>query len=298
MTSTETTRCGFVAIIGQPNVGKSTLLNHMLGFKLSITSSKPQTTRHRLLGISTEADEQVIYVDTPGLHRQAKRALNHYLNQSALQSLQGIDVALWVVDCQQFDAGDQWVLSHLNKLQVPIILVMNKMDKLKERAQLLPLIALYREKIDLAEIVPVSALKGEQVEKLKHTIKKYLPISPFLFPTDQVSDRGHSFLVSEIIREKLMRSLAKELPYALTVTIEAFADEKDLVRISAVIWVDKDSHKPIVIGKHGDHLKKIGKLARHDIERHFGKKAYLQLWVKIKAGWTDNSKTLKQLGYD
>lgn len=298
MNENNETQCGFVAIVGRPNVGKSTLLNHILGFKLSITSSKPQTTRHRLLGIATKDNQQTIYVDTPGLHQKAKRVLNRYLNQAALQSLKDLDVALWVVDCQRFDEDDTWVCENLKKLTIPVILVINKIDKLKERSDLLPVIESYQSKLNATEIIPVCALKGEQVEVLKTTIQKYLPVAPFYFPEDQVSDRSQQFLVAEIIREKLMRSMQKELPYALTVTIEAFAEEKDLVRISTIIWVEKESHKPIVIGKKGDHLKKIGKLARADIERHFGKKAYLQLWVKVKTGWTDDKKALQQFGYE
>ncbi len=297
MKKSNPTYCGFATIVGKPNVGKSTLLNHILGFKLSITSAKPQTTRHRLLGITSNDTQQVIYVDTPGLHQHNKHALNRYLNQTAQQSLHDLDMALWVVDCQHFDQNDAWVLEQLAHVNAPIILILNKIDKLHHRNELLTIIESYQQKIQAAEIIPISALNGEQVTRLTESLTKYLPESPFLFPKEQVSDCSEPFFVAEIIREKLMRSLAKELPYRLTVTIEAFAEEKDLVRVSTVIWVEKASHKPIVIGKKGDHLKKIGKLARHELEKHFGKKVYLQLWVKVKSGWTDDSKALRQLGY-
>lgn len=291
------THAGYVAIVGRPNVGKSTLLNKILGYKLSITSSKPQTTRHRLLGIDTHDDFQVVYVDTPGLHEKTSTILNRYLNQTALHALREVDVIVLVVDCQYFTRGDAWVVSHLEHVAVPIIIAVNKIDKLKQRSDLFPLLTLFQEKIPSAEIIPISALVGDQVKVLQRAIEKHIPMADFLFPEDQISDRDENFLVAEIVREKLMRSLSEELPYGLTVAIEAFVDEPDLVRIAAIIWVEKDSHKPIVIGKQGDHLKKIGKLARRDIERHFNKKVYLQLWVKIKMGWTNDEKSLQQFGY-
>lgn len=297
MKNINNTRCGFVGIVGRPNVGKSTLLNHILGFKLSITSSKPQTTRHRLLGIATEENTQVVYVDTPGLHQKAKNTLNRYLNQAALRALRDLNLVLWVIDCQQFTADDEWVASHLKKIDIPVILVLNKIDKLKQRSDLLPLLQHYQEKTGISEMIPVCALNGEQIPTLKKNIVNYLPDSPFFFAENQISDRNDAFLITEIIREKLMRSLEKELPYALTVTIEALAEEKDLLRVATIIWVEKESHKPIVIGRQGDHLKKIGKLARKHIEDHFGKQCYLQLWVKVKSGWTDNKKALQQFGY-
>ncbi|OGO94558.1 MAG: GTPase Era [Coxiella sp. RIFCSPHIGHO2_12_FULL_42_15] len=292
------TYCGFAAIIGRPNVGKSTLLNDLLGFKLSITSAKPQTTRHRLLGIATEDPYQWIFVDTPGLHQSAQRALNRYLNRAALRTLHDVDVIVLVIDCTRWTTDDEWVLSHLKKIKIPVILAVNKIDKLQQRSDLLPLLKTFEEKYPFKTVVPISARLGEQVMLLKEQIKKYLPESPYLFEEDQVSDRSLPFIVAEMIREKLMRHLEKELPYSLTVTIEAFIEEPDLVRVSAVIWVEKESHKPIVIGKGGDQLRKIGKLARRDIEQYFQKQAYVQLWVKVKPGWTDDEKMLRQLGYD
>src|SRR3990167_4634967 len=260
----ETTYCGFVAIVGRPNVGKSTLLNNLLGFKLSITSSKPQTTRHRLLGVDTDAPYQTIYVDTPGLHEDAKSALNRYLNRAALHTLHDVDVIVFVVDCGHFQSDDAWVLSHLEKINKPVILAVNKIDKFPQREEILPFLKSVQERYPFKTVVPLSAMKGEQVLILKKEIRKYLPESPYLFPEDQVSDRGEQFLVTEMIREKLMRTLEQELPYSLTVTIEAFKNEADLVRISAIIWVERESHKPIIIGKGGDQLKKVGKLARRD----------------------------------
>jgi len=294
----EKTYCGFVAIVGRPNVGKSTLLNDLLGFKLSITSSKPQTTRHRLLGVSTEPPYQTIYVDTPGLHEKAKNALNRLLNRAALHTLHDVDVIVWVVECGRWQADDDWVLSHLREVKKPVICVVNKIDKFPERELILPFLQQMQEKYAFETIIPISALKGHQVNILKKKVRDYLTESPYLFPEDQVSDRSELFIISEMIREKLMRTLEQELPYSLTVTLEAVAKEEDLVRISAVIWVERESHKPIVIGKGGDLLKKIGKLARTDLERYFGKKVYLQLWVKIKAGWSDDEKLLKQFGYE
>lgn len=292
------TYCGFAAIIGRPNVGKSTLLNDLLGFKLSITSSKPQTTRHRLLGVEIEDPYQIVYVDTPGLHQNAKRALNRYLNRAALRTLHDVDVIVLVVDCMHWESDDDWVLSHLKDVTAPVILAVNKIDKLKQREDLFPLLKKYEEKFAFRTIVPISAMRGDQVLILKEQIKKYLPQSPYLFPEDQVSDKGERFIIAEMIREKLMRTLEKELPYSLTVTIEAFEIDADIVRVSAVIWVERESHKPIVIGKGGDLLRKVGKLARRDMERHFKKQVYIQLWVKVKPGWADDENLLRRFGYD
>lgn len=292
------TQAGFIAVVGRPNVGKSTLLNKILGFKLSITSKKPQTTRHRLLGIKTTATVQYIYVDTPGIHKKATSALNRYLNRAAFSALQTVEVIVMVVDCTHWEADDDLVLASIEKAQAPVILAVNKIDRFKDRAELLPLIEDYQKKYNFAAIIPLSAQEGDQIPVLEKEITKYLPVSPFLFPDDQVSDKGDQFIVTEIIREKLMRSLQQELPYSLTVTLDAFVEEEKIVRISAVIWVEKESHKPIIIGKKGDHLKKIGKLARFDLENHFKKQVYLQLWVKIKSGWTDDDTMLTRLGYD
>lgn len=292
-----TTRSGYAAMIGRPNVGKSTLLNHLLGFKLSITSAKPQTTRHQLLGIDTGAQEQIVYVDTPGLHQRQKKALNRYLNSAAMQALFNVDVIVFVVDVTQWQSDDDWVVSQLEKVTVPIILALNKVDRLPNKAALLPKIQEYQARFSVAEVVPISALKGDNLTVLRQQIIKYLPLGPYLFPKDKTSNQSEAFIATEIIREKLTRLLAKELPYSLTVTIEAWVDEADMVRISAVIWVERDSHKPIVIGKGGLVLKKVGQQARADLEAHFDQKVYLQLWVKVKSGWSDNDTMLRTLGY-
>lgn len=296
--STKTTRCGYISIIGSPNVGKSTLLNNALGIKISITSAKPQTTRHQILGVKTLESDQLIFVDTPGLHKKAKTKLNRSLNKAATRTLQEVDVIVWVVDCKRWDKDDDWVTELLSQVKAPVILAINKIDRLKDRQALLPMIAQMQQKYPFKAIVPLSALKGSQVSALESEIIKYLPESPFFFTEGEVSDRSDQFIASEIVREKLMRVLEEELPYALTVTIEAFEEEKDIVRLSAVIWVDRDSHKPIIIGKGGDQLRKIGKLARNDLEQYFHNKVYLQLWVKVKAGWSDDEKSLRQFGYD
>ncbi len=292
------TQCGYVAIVGRPNVGKSTLLNHILGTKISITSRKPQTTRHRILGVKSGEDMQVVYVDTPGLHQNEKGAMNKYLNRSALSSLYDVDVIVMVVDCQRWTDEDEWVLERVKKTNAPAILALNKIDKMKGRDQLLPLLDRIAEKFKFCAAIPLSAKTGDQIDTLENEIKKYLPESPFLFPPDQVTDRSDQFLVSEMIREKLMRKLGEELPYALTVTIDAFKEEEDIIRIASIIWVEKDSQKAIVIGKGGANLKTVGQQARIDMEKHFDKKVYLQLWVKVKSGWSDNEQLLKNLGYE
>lgn len=287
-----------MAIVGRPNVGKSTLLNHLLGKKISITSKKAQTTRHRLLGIKTVDDYQIVYVDTPGLHQNAKRALNRYLNRAASHSLHDVDVIVMVVDCLQWDPDDDWVVAHFKDSRIPVILAINKIDKLEHRASLLPLIEAYQTKYPFQAVIPISAQEGEQLDELVTEVKKFLPESPFFFPPEQITDRNDQFIAAEAIREKLTRTLGQELPYRLTVTIEAFANEKDIVRISAIIWVDKESQKPIIIGKKGEQLKKVGTYARLDLEKYFEKKVYLQLWIKIKTGWSDDEKMLRQLGYE
>lgn len=276
------TRCGYVAIIGRPNVGKSTLLNRMLGQKISITSSKPQTTRQRILGIKNVSDVQIIFLDTPGLHSDTKRAMNQYMNREARGALYGVDMILFVVDGGHWSVHDDWVLKYMNSVNSPVILVMNKIDQVKDRQKLLPYIEKITKAFNFHKIIPLSAKTGEQVGDLEQEITKCLPQSPFYFPPDQITDRSEQFIVQEIIREKLMRGLAQELPYALATSIVALKKERKIIRISAVIWVEKESQKGIVIGKNGSHLKKIGQQARLDMEKFFKKKVYLQLWVKVK----------------
>jgi GTP-binding protein Era len=292
------THCGFVAILGRPNVGKSTLLNRLLGKKISITSRKPQTTRYQILGIKTENDNQIIYVDTPGLHADLHHAMDRYMNRVARAALQGMEVIVFVVDANHFNEEDEWVLNQIKAAKTPVILVINKIDRLKDRSSLLPYIEQMTEKFQFYKIIPLSAKTGDQVEELEKEIIACLPAGPFQFPPDQITDRHEQFMAAEIIREKLMRQLGQEIPYALAVTIIAFKKETKITRISAVIWVEKPGQKGIVIGKSGERLKKVGQNARLDMEKLFGQKVFLQLWVKIKSNWSDSGESLKELGYE
>jgi len=293
----KTFHSGYVAIVGRPNVGKSTLMNRILGQKISITSNKPQTTRHRILGIKTEADYQAIYVDTPGLHLNAKKAMNRYMNRAATTSLEDVDLILFVVDGDTWTEEDENVLQRLNKQSVPVVLVVNKIDHLKEKEQLLPLLQQLSSRMDFFAVLPLSALKGTNVQQLEDEVRRSLPEGEAIYPEEYVTDRSERFLAAEIIREKLMRSMGKELPYATTVEIEQFKNDNGLLRINGLIWVERASQKKIVIGKGGEQLKTIGKQARIDMERLFDTKVFLQLWVKVKEGWSDNERILGSLGY-
>lgn len=290
-------RCGYVAIIGRPNVGKSTLLNHILGQKISITSRKPQTTRHRLLGIKTENSVQAIYVDTPGLHQDAKKALNRYMNRAALTAMNDVDVIIFMIDSLKWTKDDEWIIKKLHHYQCPVILVINKIDQITEKEKLLPFIETLNTKFNFVHTFPMSALKQDNVLALEKMIASFLPENPHYFPDDQITDANERFLAAEIIREKLIRSLGQEIPYALTVGIEQFVEEENVTRISALIWVEKASQKAIVIGADGDVLKKVGTRARKDMELLFGRKIFLRLWVKVKDSWSDNENALKSLGY-
>jgi GTP-binding protein Era len=297
MTETNLQRTGYIAIIGRPNVGKSTLLNHLLGQKISITSRKPQTTRQRILGVKTIDETQFIYVDTPGLHDHDGRALNRYMNRAALNALHDVDVVVFLVDARRWNEQDNWVLKQLSKLTVPIILAVNKIDKLSDRAQLLPYMEAASERYKFFKIIPISAKNGDQLADLEKCVSSCLPQQIHLFPADQLTDRSDRFIAAETVREKLMRILGQELPYALTVTIDAFEDEPKIARIAAVIWVEKPSQKPIIIGEGGERLKTVGQKARLDLEKYLDKKVFLKLWVKVKTGWSDDEKSLRQLGY-
>jgi GTP-binding protein Era len=296
-TLTKDYRCGYVALVGRPNVGKSTLLNHLLGQKISITSRKPQTTRHQILGIKTTDSAQVIYVDTPGMHLHGKRAMNRYMNRAATSALEGVHVALFLIEALRWTEEDDLVLKRLAESQVPVILVVNKVDKLDDKEALLPYLQQVAEKYDFEHIIPVSALKGTSLDVLESHIQAFLDISPPYFPEDQVTDRSLRFMVAEIVREKLMRRLGQELPYDSTVEIERFKEDKGLVKIHAVIWVERKNQKAIIIGKGGERIKSIGEEARHDIEKLVEKKVYLELWVKVKEGWSDDERALQSLGY-
>lgn len=297
MAETEKFRCGYVALVGRPNVGKSTLMNHLIGQKISITSSKPQTTRHRIIGIKTEADYQAVFVDTPGLHLNAKKAVNRYMNRTAKSTLADVDLIIFVVEAGRWTEDDDNVLRQVRAAEVPVVLAVNKIDHIKDKAELLPLLQNLGRKMDFAALVPVSALRRNNLDELEKVVAQHLPENAPLYAEDQITDRSSRFLAAEIVREKLMRTLGQELPYELTVEIEQFKEEDGLLNIAAVIWIERDSQKPIVIGKGGSVLKKVGQLARTDMERLFDSKVYLQLWVKVKEGWSDDERALSSLGY-
>jgi GTP-binding protein Era len=290
-------KVGYVALIGRPNVGKSTLLNQLVGQKLSIVSRRPQTTRHRILGIKTTDEAQILYLDTPGIHQAGSRALNRYLNKSAANALLGVDVAVWLIDGKGFRDDDHLVAEKLSAVKVPTILAINKVDRVKDKATLLPLIAEAEKRYPFTAIVPTSGLKGINLDRLERTIVECLPEGPQLFPEDQLTDKPQRFFAAEIIREKLFHSLGEEIPYQLTVEIDIFQEEPELIRIYAVIWVEREGQKKIVIGKQGELLKKIGQQARLELEGLCGRKVYLNLWVKVKKDWSDDERLLKQLGY-
>lgn len=295
-------RCGFVAIMGRPNVGKSTLLNRLCGRKLSIISRKPQTTRHKILAVKTSADKQTIYVDTPGLHRKPKHRINRLMIKAALSALADVDAVMLVISAQGMTEDETAIFKRLARVKAPIILVINKIDKIKNKAELLPLIEQVNEQlanvgIQPHSILPLSAKQNDGLEQLEQTLEPLLPISPFMYPKEQLTDRSERFLAAEVIREKLMRFLGDEVPHSTSVEIEEFQPKKSLLKISAIIWVERKGQKNIVIGSKGDGLKNIGQLARLDLEKQFGSKILLKLWVKVKAGWTDDLKALNSLGY-
>jgi GTP-binding protein Era len=292
-------KSGYVAIIGRPNVGKSTLINRVLGQKLCITSRRPQTTRHRILGIKNEEGSQLIYVDTPGLHIDDKRAMNRYMNRAAASSIDDVDVILFVVDGMNWTKEDEAVLERLKaSAKAPVILVVNKVDKLADKEVLLPQIEKLSAEFDFAKVVPISARKGMNLNELEREIKTLMPEGELIFPEDQFTDRSSRFLAAELVREQLFRHLGQELPYSITVEIEQFDDEDKMYRIGAVIYVERDGQKSIVIGKGGSLLKSVGRDARIEMQTLFDKKVFLRLWVKVREGWGDNERMLKNLGYN
>jgi GTP-binding protein Era len=290
-------RTGYIAIIGRPNVGKSTLTNHIVGAKVSITSRKAQTTRHRIHGIYTDADAQYIFVDTPGFQTQYDSALNRGMNKTVVDALHSTDVVLFVIEGTRFDSRDQKVVDLLPK-DIPVILVLNKQDLVKDKDSLLPFMAEMNEIFPFAAIVPISARNGEQVPRLLTTIRSYLPVAEAMFDEDDITDKSERFLAAEIVREKVFRLSGEEVPYSASVMIEKFEQEGEMRRVFATILVDKENQKAIIIGHQGSKLKEIGTSARLDMERLFGGKVYLELWVKVKGGWADSERILKQLGYD
>ncbi|NKB46232.1 MAG: GTPase Era [Legionellales bacterium] len=295
--SSVSTVCGFIAIIGRPNVGKSTLLNQLIRQKISITSRKAQTTRHQIIGIDTQAHHQLIYIDTPGLHQVGKRALNRYMNRTAIQVLRAVDVIVVVIEALKWQAEDEWVIRQLTHVTCPVILAVNKIDQVKDKATLLPFIDQISRQYAFSSIIPISAQGNIQLDVLRQTIIPELPSGPFLYAADQITDRSQTFLISEIIREQLFRLLGDELPYSVTVVIEQFEQQAQLTKISGLILVDKPNHKQMIIGHKGQKLKQVGQRAREQLETLLASKVYLQLWVKVKSGWSDNATLLTELGY-
>lgn len=302
-------RCGFVAIVGRPNVGKSTLMNHLIGQKLSITSRKPQTTRHKIVGVQTTARMQAVYVDTPGMHKKEVRAINTLMNKAAVSALRDVSAVLFVVDALKWTPDDELVLDKLRAAQVPVLLVINKVDTIADKSRLLPWIEQLSTRMDFAEVIPVSALRHTNLDAIEGVIERFLPISAPLYGDDQLTDRSERFLASEIIREKIMRQLGDELPYDLAVQIDSFREEGAVqdektgrtkapcTYIDATIFVDRAGQKAIVIGDKGKRLKQIGIEARTDMEKLFEQKIMLTLWVKVKGGWSDDERALRSLGY-
>jgi GTP-binding protein Era len=291
-------RCGYVAVVGRPNVGKSTLINAVIGQKISIVTPKPQTTRHRILGVHTEDPCQIIFVDTPGLHRSAGRAMNRLMNRTAASAAADADLVLFVSEAGRWHDEDQDVLERLSKSKIPVIAVVNKIDRVQPRERLLEVLSQMGERYDFAEIVPLSALRKDNLDSLLQLIPGFLPESEYLFDADAVTDRSQSFLAAEIIREKLTLQLRQELPYGLTVQIEQYAVEEAGVTIHAVIWVERSSQKGMVVGKGGSLLKKVGRAARLELKSDLGVPVHLEMWVKVKDNWVDNEKDLQSLGYE
>lgn len=292
------TYCGFIAIVGRPNVGKSTLLNKILGQKISITSRKAQTTRHRIVGIHTEDQYQAIYVDTPGLHIEEKRAINRLMNRAASSAIGDVDLIVFVVEGTKWTDDDEMVLNKLRAAKAPVVLAINKIDNIKEKEELLPHITELTQKFDFAEVLPMSAEKGQNVDTLQKIVRASLREGVHHFPEEYVTDRSQRFMASEIIREKLMRFMGDELPYSVTVEIEQFkVNERGTYEINALILVERDGQKKMVIGNKGQKIKVIGTEARADMERLFDNKVHLELWVKVKAGWADDERALRSLGY-
>jgi GTP-binding protein Era len=302
MSGTATTaghRAGFAALIGRPNVGKSTLLNALTGSKISIVTPKPQTTRHRVLGLVNLPGAQIAFVDTPGLHRREGRALNRAMNRTAAAAAMDADLVLFVVEALRFNDEDELALGRARAAGRPVIAVVNKVDKVRPRQKLLPYLAGLAKHHDFAEVVPVSALDAADARRLAEVIARHLPESPPLFPPDQVTDRGQDFRIAEIIREKLTLELEEELPYGIAVEVEATGEEEDgQLVVSAVIWVEKPNHKPIVIGARGERLKRVGRAARRELNKLLGRRLHLELWVKVREDWADSAQALRQLGVE
>lgn len=295
----DVTKCGYAAIIGRPNVGKSTLLNCLLQKKISITTAKPQTTRCQILGIKTKGEVQIVYIDTPGLHHAEKFAMNRYMNRLASSVIMDADVIVFMIEALRWTEDDQLALDKLTHTKAPVILAINKVDTVKDKSQLLPFIDKIKQKFDFKFIIPFSAKRADNVDALENEIIKLLPENPHFFPDEQVTDKTERFQVAELIREKLIQLTGQEVPYSTTVEIESYKQtEKKLMDISAIIWVEREGQKAIVIGKNGERLKKIGTQARKEMETLLGEKVFLRLWVKVKNNWTNDERVLKSLGYE
>lgn len=296
--SEQVTHCGFIAIVGRPNVGKSTLLNQLLGQKISITSRKPQTTRHRIMGIDTQGAYQAIYVDTPGLHMEEKRAINRLMNRAASSSIGDVELIVFVVEGTRWTDDDEMVLNKLKSVKVPVVLAINKIDNIQDKTILLPHIQQISQKMNFADVVPLCAETGQNVDTIARIVHNTLPEADHHFPEDYVTDRSQRFMASEIIREKLMRFLGAELPYSVTVEIERFiANERGGYDINGLILVEREGQKKMVIGNKGSKIKTIGIEARRDMEEMFESRVHLELWVKVKSGWADDERALRSLGY-
>lgn len=290
-------RCGYVAIVGRPNVGKSTLLNHILGQKVSITSRKPQTTRNNVVGIKTEGNNQIIFVDTPGAHLNQPKAINRYMNRAANTAMKDVDAIIFLVDRFIWTDEDEMVAQKLKDSRCPVILAINKVDQIEDKETLLPYLQTLTEKIKPTEIIPLSALRGIGLERLETLLLEYIPEGLHLFPDDQLTDRSARFMSAEIIREKITRQLGDELPYQMAVEIESFERKGKILHISAVMFVEREGQKRILIGNKGERIKLIGQEARQDIEALLDSKVMLRLWVKVKSGWSDDERALRSLGY-
>jgi GTP-binding protein Era len=293
-----TTRCGFVAVVGRPNVGKSTLINSIMGQKISIVTNKPQTTRHRILAVHTEGDNQVVFVDTPGIHRKANKAMNRLMNRTAANALADADLVLYVVEATRCTDVDGDVLHRLNSVTAPVIALLNKVDRVQPKERLLAAISELSARFEFADIYPISALKKDNLQELMQAIPAYLPESPPLFPEDMQTDRSKEFFAAEVIREKLTEMLHQEIPYGLTVQIERYEKDDERITINAVILVERDSQKGIVVGKGGQVLKRVGQAARLDLCEQLDSRVHLELWVKVKDNWSDSEQDLQRLGYE
>jgi GTP-binding protein Era len=297
MTDSTATRCGYVAIVGRPNVGKSTLLNHILGQKLAITSRKPQTTRHNMLGIKTEGNVQAVYVDTPGLHKNGEKALNRYMNKTASAALKDVDVVIFVVERTRWTEEDQMVLERIQYVQGPVIVAINKTDRIEDKSELMPHLEWLQQQLPNSIIVPISAQHGHNLEALEQQVANNLPESEHFFPEDQITDRSSRFLAAELVREKIMRQLGAELPYQITVEIEEFKQQGRTLHIHALILVERDGQKKIIIGDKGERIKRIGMETRVELEKALDCKVFIEMWVKVRSGWADDEARVRSFGY-